>query len=31
LHCDKVSCFCHIQAPAVRFLVQDLIVSSDKG
>jgi hypothetical protein len=31
LHCDKLSWFCHIEAPTVRFLVQALIVSGDNG
>jgi len=31
LHCDKVSWFGHIAAPAVRFLLWALIVSGDNG
>jgi hypothetical protein len=31
LHCDKLSWFCHIEAPTVRFPVQALIVSGDNG
>src|ERR1019366_2597618 len=31
LQCDKVSWFCHIEAPTVRFVVPALIVSGDDG
>jgi hypothetical protein len=31
LHCDKVSWFCHTEAPTVRFVVQVLIVLDDDG
>jgi hypothetical protein len=31
LHCDKVSCFCHIEASTVRSALQALIVSGDNG
>jgi|ERR1700688_4966757 hypothetical protein len=31
LHCDKLSRFCHIEAPTVRFVVRALIVSGDNG
>jgi hypothetical protein len=31
LHCGKVSWFCHIEASALRFGVQALIVSGDIG
>jgi hypothetical protein len=31
LQCDKLSWFCHIEAPTVRFGVQALTVSGDNG
>jgi hypothetical protein len=31
LHCDKVSWFCHIEAPTARFAVLALIVSRGNG
>jgi hypothetical protein len=31
LQCDKTTCFCHIAALAVQFLVQALIVQGEDG